>query len=751
VIYDQIPIVIESQDEAGAVSFSLNTNQLSGFFIEKTGLTDHKIDEVWIQYRSFIDGESTSCMSQTMVPYPNVTHETFTAKCVRDAPFTIVRIWVVDPHLTVADDADVDDCCRPPLDDTFAHPQPPAVQYTFLLHCENTCAETSSAPSEQPSPSPACSTPSVETLSNGVCKNFAVHARTTVTFDGVQTTIHTGDVGVAPGTSITGNVNIIDGIQYTGASNQAFADSVLVAYNAAMAVRDDGQSLDIQIGGKTFTPGTYRSGSEINFALGPPVTLDGQGLPNPVFLFQAGTTLVTAASSYFQLINGAKAENVIWALGSAATLGADSVLEGSILAGTAITFGTKSELNGCALAQSAVTFESEGSTNGTPYIEGWVVIDEGCEPITSEPSSGPTTSPSDNPSSGPTTSHSDMPSSGPTTSHSDMPSSGPTTSHSDMPSSGPTTSLSDMPSSGPTTSLSDMPSSGPTTSSSGKPSSGPTTSLSDKPSSGPTTSPSDKPSSSPTTSSSNKPSSGPTTSSSDKPSSGPTTSPSDKPSSGPTTTTPVVLSIADGVCKNFAVHARTAVTFSAIQTTITGGDVGIAPATGAAITGLVLIVDGVRFPGASTEELDFAALATVAFLEAMVVRSDGNTLVTAPIEGKTFTPGTYRSAATISIAAGGIVTLDGQNQANPVFLFQASSTLGTGAGSKFDLINGAKAENVLWAIGTAATLGANSVIEGSILAGSAITVGAQALINGCVIAQTAITFSSEGFVVMNSS
>ena len=90
------------------------------------------------------------------------------------------------------------------------------------------------------------------------------------------------------------------------------------------------------------------------------VTLDGDNKHNPTFLFIAGSTLVTAADTTFILTDGAKAENIYWALGTAATLGAYSVLEGSILAETAITFGTQSTLHGCALAQSAVTFESEG-------------------------------------------------------------------------------------------------------------------------------------------------------------------------------------------------------------------------------------------------------------------------------------------------------------------------------------------------------------------------------------------------------
>jgi hypothetical protein len=147
-----------------------------------------------------------------------------------------------------------------------------------------------------------------------------------------------------------------------------FAASVTAAHTAAMGA--DGQHMEIEIGGVTFTPGTYRSDSAINFAYGTVVTLDGQNEENPVFLFQANSTLVTAANTHFFLTKGAKAENVHWALGTAATLGANSVLEGSILAGTAITVGTNAELHGCALAQSAVTFESGGKVVKNHYEGG---------------------------------------------------------------------------------------------------------------------------------------------------------------------------------------------------------------------------------------------------------------------------------------------------------------------------------------------------------------------------------------------
>jgi hypothetical protein len=338
VIYDNIPIVIESQDEPGTVQFKLNTDEFSGFF--EGGI----IGEVWMQYKSIGDGDLT-CMSNIMVPFSSAASETFSAKCVRGM-VTVVQLWVADSGLSGADNAEVDHCCRKPSEFLPQSPQPPAVQYTFVLHCESLCDPH-------------------------VCGNFAVHARDTITFAGAANTmIYGGDVGVAPGTSITGNFDVVDGETFTGTSNLDFAASVLVAYNEAMAVTG-ATFLPTEIGGLTLTPGTYRAPAEINLQSGF-VTLDGGGNENAEFLIQAGSHLTTAANTYVKLINGAKAENVMWALGTDATLGANSVIEGSILTGKAITFGTKSELHGCALAQSAVTFDSDGLVKGVYYIDGAV-------------------------------------------------------------------------------------------------------------------------------------------------------------------------------------------------------------------------------------------------------------------------------------------------------------------------------------------------------------------------------------------
>jgi hypothetical protein len=214
----------------------------------------------------------------------------------------------------------------------------------------------SPSPTKAPTAAPTVST-SLDCLpaSHDVCQNFAVHAGDSVIFGGAVSTIHGGNMGVSPGTSIIGLYTFeIGGVVD---ESSVFAASVVVAHAAAMGFRDDEIALGTEIGGKSFTPGTYRSSSFTNGAV---VTLDGEGDDTSEFLFIAGTTLVTAADTHFILVNGAKAENVVWALGTAATLGARSVVQGSILAGTAITFGMESELHGCALAQSAVTFAGGG-------------------------------------------------------------------------------------------------------------------------------------------------------------------------------------------------------------------------------------------------------------------------------------------------------------------------------------------------------------------------------------------------------
>jgi hypothetical protein len=116
--------------------------------------------------------------------------------------------------------------------------------------------------------------------------------------------------------------------------------------------------------GKTFTSGVYKSTSSL--ALTGDVTLDAQGDPSAVFIFQISSTLITGSGSHVVLANGASACNVFWQVGSSATLGTNSVFKGSILALTSITITTGVNLQGRALARNgAVTLDTDVITGCT--------------------------------------------------------------------------------------------------------------------------------------------------------------------------------------------------------------------------------------------------------------------------------------------------------------------------------------------------------------------------------------------------
>jgi len=100
----------------------------------------------------------------------------------------------------------------------------------------------------------------------------------------------------------------------------------------------------------------YKTGATPALGVTGTLTLDGQGDPNAVFVFQVGSALTTAVNSHVNLINGAQPGNVFWQIGSSATLGTSSTFAGSILALTSISVNDGVTLNGRALARNgAVT------------------------------------------------------------------------------------------------------------------------------------------------------------------------------------------------------------------------------------------------------------------------------------------------------------------------------------------------------------------------------------------------------------
>jgi hypothetical protein len=205
----------------------------------------------------------------------------------------------------------------------------------------------------------------------GTADNFAILAGSTVTNTGPSTI--NGDLGLSPGTSITGfPPGKVNGtVHATDAVAGKAQSDLTTAYNDA-AGRTPAATVSADLGGSTLTTGVYKSGSSLG--LTGTLTLDGEGDPNAVFVFQAGSTLTTASSSRVNLVNGAQSCNVFWQIGSSATLGSASVLAGNILALTSISVNDAVTVDGRLLARNgAVTLINDtvsaahcaGATTGT--------------------------------------------------------------------------------------------------------------------------------------------------------------------------------------------------------------------------------------------------------------------------------------------------------------------------------------------------------------------------------------------------
>lgn len=85
--------------------------------------------------------------------------------------------------------------------------------------------------------------------------------------------------------------------------------------------------------------------------------------------------------------------------------------------------------------------------------------------------------------------------------------------------------------------------------------------------------------------------------------------------------------------------------------------------------------------------------------------------------GQTLFAGVHSIAGNTTI--NGILTLDGQNDPDAVFIFQIQGTLSTGAAAKVRLINDAKACNVFWKVEGAVNLASGTFMSGTIIANNA--------------------------------
>jgi hypothetical protein len=324
-----------------------------------------------------------------------------------------------------------------------------------------------------------------------------------------------------------------------------------------------------ELGGLTLTAGIYCFGT-LSIATLTTLTLNGQNNPDALWVFQATTTLTTGVRSAIVLQNGAQVVNVIWAVGTSATIGVSSIFVGNIMAQAAIALGARSVLQGRALAKSTITAAS-GS---------WVDRDY----------------------------------------------------------------------------------------------------------------------------------------------------------------TFVSGNINIRSCAQFVSLAGVTITFQSIITTIVLGSIGTAP--GASITGPYLLEGGSAYPntGPAVTCLDDSK---GAYNDASVATCS-NKLAAAALDGHVLAPGVYCSTpGTFSLAAAGVLTLDAQNSASSQWIFQAATTVITGAGSSIKFVNGGDANNVYWAVGTSVTTGSNAHFIGNILAQTSITLGYLSTLNGRALALNTVIYAGN--------
>ena len=226
----------------------------------------------------------------------------------------------------------------------------------------------------------AASAASPTTVYLGLAAPFAILASETVTNTGP--TVVTGDLGLHPGTEVTNfPPGILNGTLHIADTEALDGKNALItAYDdAARRTPETATNYDT-VGGLVLVPGVYKATSTMG--LTGTLTLDAEGDPNAVWIFQVGSALTTASDSTVAFLNGVgQSCNVFWQVTSSATIGTNTTFVGTILALTSIWVATGASIDGRALAR-----------NGEVTLDANEITKTDCAAVVPPPSPSPSAS-----------------------------------------------------------------------------------------------------------------------------------------------------------------------------------------------------------------------------------------------------------------------------------------------------------------------------------------------------------------------
>lgn len=205
----------------------------------------------------------------------------------------------------------------------------------------------------------------------GSAAQFVVLGASAVTNTGATTLV--GDLGVYPGTAISGigTVVLTGSVHNHDAVAQLAQADAQTAYGVLAGQVPSATLTGQDLGGLTLFAGTYffASAAQLTGTL----TLDAQNDPDAQFIFQIGSTLITASHAAVQVLHGS-AKGVYWQVGSSATFGDSTLFAGSVLADQSITLNRAATLLcGRAIAlHAAVTMDNNTLSNQCPNAGGTV-------------------------------------------------------------------------------------------------------------------------------------------------------------------------------------------------------------------------------------------------------------------------------------------------------------------------------------------------------------------------------------------